>query len=98
MRHLILLLTSLTIMATPAHAGTVLTAKLLTPVAQKERLIADETLWICEESVCTAHVRSTSVSVKACQKLTAQVGPLQFYGNANRALDDEALQTCNAAT
>ena len=81
--------------AAPALAGTVFTATLETPVAERERLVASKALWTCEGETCTAELKRKTVTVRACKRLAKEIGTLADFSNGEESLDETDLASCN---
>lgn len=84
-------------LALPAFAGAAFTATLETPVAEKERFVANKAVWTCEGETCTAELARKSVTVRVCKKFVKEAGAVTAFGTEASALNEEDLATCNAA-
>lgn len=80
-----------------ATAADRVVANLEQPVAAKTKVVAGGAVWACEGTTCWAAAPSSrTVSVRACQALTKEVGRVSTYGGRN-ALDADGLTRCNAS-
>lgn len=84
-----------TLVAMPALAGTQFTAQLAAPKAERERVVAASAVWICEGETCTAELKSSKISLKACRGVAAEVGALTGFATANAAMTEADLAKCN---
>ena len=80
----------------PAAAG-VFTVTLEEPVTERTRHVADGAVWICEGETCTADLKRSKVSVRACREIADEAGRLTAYSNGSDQLDAEELDRCNKA-
>jgi hypothetical protein len=83
------------LIALPAFAGTQFTAQLATPKAERERVVAASAVWICEGETCTAELKSSKISLKACKGVAAEIGALTSFASANAEMDADDLAKCN---
>lgn len=71
-------------------------ASLAQPVAKETKLIAGGAVWNCSGDSCVAGViTSRTASLRACQDLVKEVGPIAAYGGRT-AYDADKLAKCNA--
>jgi hypothetical protein len=73
-----------------AFADQIVVAKLATPKAERERVIASGEVWTCVGDSCTATVKR-KVNARTCIALAAEVGQIVQFG----ALDEAELARCN---
>ena len=81
--------------AAPALAATTFTAQLETPVAEKERFVANKSLWTCEGEACSAELKRSKVTVRVCKRFVKEAGPVAAFGNEDDALGEDDLAACN---
>ncbi|MEL6858295.1 MAG: hypothetical protein AAFO74_07900 [Pseudomonadota bacterium] len=79
-----------------AFAGTAFTAKLETPVAKAEKIVAAKALWNCADDTCKATLDRKTVRVSTCKKVVKEVGKLAEFSNSDESLSDADLERCNA--
>jgi hypothetical protein len=85
-------------LALPASAAEPVSAKLASPIATEARIIAGGAMFVCRDALCVATAPgSRTLAVSACRDLAKVVGPVESFGAARRALDEQKLGQCNAA-
>jgi len=83
--------------ATSAMAGEVVTAKLSQPVAQPTKFIAGGAVFKCEGDACVASApTSQTYGVDTCKAVAARVGPVATFAG-RRSFDQDRLAQCNVA-
>lgn len=85
-----------TAIAAPAFAGTTYTATLETPVAERERFVANKAIWICEGDTCVAELRTSQVKTKYCKQVSEEIGALTSFKTDKAELSSDNLASCNA--
>lgn len=81
-----------------AFADGKVSASLATPVAAKTKVVAAGALFVCEGSTCVASsAQGRTVTVSGCKELVRAVGAVTAFSNAKRAIEGDALASCNAA-
>jgi len=79
----------------PAFASTPFTATLETPVAERVRLVADSSVWVCEGTSCSSVLQRTKPTAKACKAFAKEAGRVTAYGTAGQALTEAEIADCN---
>jgi hypothetical protein len=73
----------------------IFTVKLATPVAERTQVIANNTIWICNDDTCLARPQHAS-SVRACRILARETGSrILAYGPEGDQLTAAELARCN---
>lgn len=86
----------LTLLAGPAFAGTVATAKLSAPVEKTIKVVADKGVITCTGDTCTGVVESR-ITLRGCRTISEEVGQVVVsYSNSEKSLAAEDLAKCNA--
>jgi hypothetical protein len=86
-----------TFAAAPAFAEP-LVAKLQSPVAEKTKIIAGGSMFVCEagaDACIAVGATPTTFGSAACKTLSAKVGPIVSFESFKK-LDDARLADCNA--
>lgn len=80
-----------------AHADAKVTATLKAPVAAKTKVVVSGAVFNCEGSTCISLAApARAVTLSGCKALVKEVGELTAFSNSKRAIEGEALATCNA--
>ena len=79
-----------------AFAGTAFTATLETPFEKVEKIVAAKVLWSCDGKTCTAELSRKTVNIRTCKKVVKEIGKVLEFSNANGALSEADLATCNS--
>lgn len=70
-------------------------AKIEAPVAERTRVIAQNTIWTCNGDTCLARP-SHAASVRACRQLAREVGArVTAYGPEGDQLTADEIARCN---
>lgn len=83
--------------AAPALAGTLFTAELAEPVAERTDFVANSAVWICEGTTCTAELSRRSPTVRSCKEVAEETGTLAAFRSERGDLSAEDLAECNEA-
>ena len=83
--------------AAPALAGTLFTASLSEPVAERTTFVANRAVWTCEADTCTAELDRRSPTVRSCKKVAEEIGTLASFTSERGELSEEDLAKCNEA-
>ena len=79
-----------------AFAADPVVAKLSSPVAEKTKLIAGGSMFVCEADACVAAVpTSQTMNIATCKVIAGKLGPLAAYGG-QKQFEDARLADCNA--
>lgn len=81
---------ALGLMGGVALADQTVVARLATPKAERERVIASGAAWTCVGDSCTATL-TRKPSARACMELAQEVGQIVSFAN----LDETELARCN---
>ncbi|MFI4975303.1 MAG: CC_3452 family protein [Caulobacterales bacterium] len=80
-----------------AMAAGGVTATIESPVAKRIKLIAAESVWVCEKDSCvTGRTPDAAFGPPACQELAKQVGRISDYKGEVRSLTAAELDKCNS--
>lgn len=83
--------------AAPALAGTLFTADLAEPVAERTTFIANSAVWTCEDTSCVAELDRRTPTVRSCKKVAEEIGVLASFASERGELGAEDLAKCNEA-
>lgn len=84
-------------LAAPALAGTLFTAELAEPVAERTEVIANSAIWVCEVTTCTAELSRRTPTVRSCKAVAEEAGTLAAFRSERGELSAEDLAECNEA-
>lgn len=81
-----------------ALAADAVVAKLASPVATQQKVIAGGSIFNCEADVCVASSPAPRAqTASGCRELAKAVGAVTSYGSERRQLDEAKLASCNSA-
>lgn len=84
--------------APAAMAADAVVAKLSSPLAAKQKVIAGASIFNCEADACVASTPAPRAqTASGCRELVKAVGPVTSYGSERRQLDEAKLASCNGA-
>ncbi|MCI4645479.1 MAG: hypothetical protein MRY64_11915 [Hyphomonadaceae bacterium] len=81
--------------AGPALAGTLFTANLSEPVAERTTFVANSAVWTCVDNTCVAELDRRSPTVRSCKKVAEEIGSLASFSSERGELDEADLARCN---
>jgi hypothetical protein len=84
-------------LATAALADSPAVATLQQPVAKPIQFISNGAVWDCDGSACTAaNAQDMYFGPSECHEVARRAGPIGEFKNANKTLQQTALDRCNA--